>query len=189
MSELKKHEYIIKDLLDFIGEDSDREGLIETPKRALKAWKEKCSGYNIDIASLFKTFEDGAEQCDEMVIVDNIPVVSNCEHHMESIIGHAHVAYIPNGKIVGLSKIVRVVDAFSRRLQVQERLTTQIADAIETHLQPKGVAVIIKAMHNCMQVRGVKVHGTNTTTSAMRGVFLDNSNNARAEFLNLLQIK
>lgn len=186
---MNEHEYIIKDLLKFIGENPDREGLLETPKRMLKAWREKCYGYNVDIPSIFKVFEDGAEKCNEMVIVDSIPVVSNCEHHLESIVGLAHIGYIPNGKIIGLSKFVRLVDAFARRLQVQERLTNQIADAIVENLNPLGCAVVIKAKHNCMAVRGTKAHGVNTTTSAMRGVFMEKGNDARLEFLSLINSK
>jgi GTP cyclohydrolase I len=186
MHDLNEKTQIITDLLSFIGEDITREGLQETPLRVLKAWKEKCSGYEIDIPSIFKVFEDGAQNYDEMIIVDNIPLVSVCEHHMENIVGVAHIAYVPNGKIVGLSKFVRLVEAYSRRLQVQERLTNQIATAIEENLQPKGVGVIIKASHGCMEVRGVRSHGVNTTTSAMRGVFIEKDNNARLEFLNLI---
>lgn len=177
---------IVTRLLQYIGEDPDREGLKETPKRFLKGWKEWSSGYQIKPEELLKTFDDGAEGVDEMVIVHNIPVVSKCEHHLADIQGIAHVGYVPQGKIVGLSKLARVVDAYSRRLQVQERLTTQIAEVIEKTLQPKGVAVIVRASHACMSSRGVKVHGSVTTTSAMRGVLL-NKPEARAEFMALCQ--
>lgn len=147
-----------------------RPGLEETPYRVAKAYATWFGGYNVDIAGLFKTFEDGAEGSNEMVIVRDIPVYSHCEHHMAPIIGHAVVGYVPNGRIVGLSKLSRVVDAFSRRLQVQERLTNQIADAIQEHLDPKAVCVYIDAKHMCMESRGVKqVCGSSTITKAFRG--------------------
>lgn len=152
------------------GGDDLREGLVETPERVAKAYATWFGGYDVDIAGLFKTFEDGSEGTDEMVIVRDIPVYSHCEHHMAPIIGHAVVGYVPNGKIVGLSKLSRVVDAFSRRLQVQERLTNQIADAIQEHLDPKAVCVYIDAKHMCMESRGVKqVCGSSTITKAFRG--------------------
>ncbi|EFW7575589.1 GTP cyclohydrolase I FolE [Shigella sonnei] len=152
------------------GSDDLREGLVETPSRVAKAFETWFCGYDVDIASLFKTFEDGGENCDEMVIVRDIPVYSHCEHHMAPIIGHAVVGYVPNGRIVGLSKLSRVVDAFARRLQVQERLTNQIADAIVEHLDPKAVCVYIDAKHMCMESRGVKqVCGSSTITKAFRG--------------------
>lgn len=152
------------------GSDDLREGLVETPSRVAKAFETWFCGYDVDIASLFKTFEDGGECCDEMVIVRDIPVYSHCEHHMAPIIGRAVVGYVPNGRIVGLSKLSRVVDAFARRLQVQERLTNQIADAIVEHLDPKAVCVYIDAKHMCMESRGVKqVCGSSTITKAFRG--------------------
>lgn len=147
-----------------------RPGLEETPMRVAKAYATWFGGYDVDIAGLFKTFEDGAEGSNEMVIVRDIPVYSHCEHHMAPIIGRAVVGYVPNGRIVGLSKLSRVVDAFSRRLQVQERLTNQIADAIQAHLDPKAVCVYIDAKHMCMESRGVKqVCGSSTITKAFRG--------------------
>jgi len=152
------------------GSDDLREGLVETPDRVAKAYTTWFGGYSVDISSLFKTFEDGGENCDEMVIVRDIPVYSHCEHHMAPIIGRAVVGYVPNGRIVGLSKLSRVVDAFARRLQVQERLTNQIADAIVEHLDPKAVCVYIDAKHMCMESRGVKqVCGSSTITKAFRG--------------------
>ncbi|WPJ68505.1 hypothetical protein OMDBNIEC_00019 [Salmonella phage STP-SP5] len=147
-----------------------RDGIVETPERVAKAYATWFGGYDIDIAGLFKTFEDGAENTNEMVIVRDIPVYSHCEHHMAPIIGHAVVGYVPDGKIVGLSKLSRLVDAFARRLQVQERLTNQIADAIQEHLKPKAVCVYIDAKHMCMESRGVKqVCGSSTVTKAFRG--------------------
>ncbi len=173
-------------MLQAIGDDPNREGLLETPRRVVKAWGEWFKGYGQDPADFMKTFEDGAEGCDEMVLLTDIPVYSHCEHHVTPFIGIAHVAYIPNGKIVGLSKIARVVEVFSRRLQVQERLTNQIANCLEDHLKPLGVAVVIKAKHFCMATRGVKMPNVDTTTSAMRGVFLTKPE-ARAEFMGLIK--
>lgn len=182
---LAKHpEEIVRALLVHIGEDPTREGLLETPARVLKAWKEWAQGYQQDPASVLKVFEDGAEGYDQLVVVHNIPVISKCEHHLADVVGVAHVGYIPNGRIVGLSKLSRIVDVFARRLQVQERLTEQVAEALDTHLKPKGVAVTIRATHGCMSTRGVKVHGSVTSTSAMRGALLYRAE-ARAEFLQL----
>ena len=168
-------------MLQFIGEDPKRGGLLETPARVVKAWKHWFGGYDADISKLLKVFEDGAENCDEM-IVRVVPFYSHCEHHIAAIIGHAVVAYIPNGKVVGLSKIDRVVDAFARRLQVQERLTNQIASAIMDNLQPKGVGVWIKARHLCVESRGVRNQNSETDSLALRGVFRDDAR-TRAEFL------
>lgn len=173
----------IRRMLQFVGEDTEREGLSETPARVAKAWEFWCKGYNEDPADILKVFEDGAEKVDEMVMVRDIPFYTHCEHHMAPFFGKATVAYIPNGKIVGLSKINRLVDCFARRLQVQERLTTQVADAIMEHLQPKGVGVIINARHLCMESRGVCQQGHSTTTSALRGVMSDGT--VRQEFLHL----
>lgn len=176
---------IIRDLIeDVIDQNPDREGLRDTPARVVKAWKHWCSGYNVDIPALLKVFEDGAENYDEMVLVKDIPIYSKCEHHLADIFGTATIAYIPNGRVVGLSKLSRVADAFARRLQVQERLTTQIADALNEHLQPKAVGVIVKARHMCMESRGICQQGHHTVTSALRGVFKTDPQ-ARAEFLRL----
>lgn len=171
-------------LLQFIGEDPTRGGLKETPVRVAAAWQYWCSGYGADIPKLLKSFKDGADGCDEMVIVKDIPFYTHCEHHMAPFFGTVTVAYIPDGMIVGLSKIPRVVNAYARRLQVQERLTNQIADAIHKHLNPKGVGVIIKARHLCMESRGIQQQGHSTITSALRGVMRELPE-ARAEFLNL----
>lgn len=172
-------------LLQYIGEDADREGLRETPARVVKAWRHWASGYGVDIPSLLKVFEDGGENYDEMVIVRDIPIYSKCEHHLADIFGTASIAYIPNGRIVGLSKLSRVADAFARRLQVQERLTSQIADALNQHLQPKGVGVIVRARHMCMESRGINQQGHHTITSALRGVLKDDPAK-RAEFMRLV---
>lgn len=170
-------------ILQFMGEDASRGGLLETPARAAKAWQFWTKGYAEDPAEILKTFEDGAEGCDEMVVVRDIPLYSHCEHHLAAIFGTATVAYIPDGKIVGLSKINRVVDCFARRLQVQERLTAQVADALMDNLKPKGVGVVVKARHMCMESRGVCQQGHSTITSALRGVFKEGTQ--RAEFLAL----
>ena len=179
-----RQEVIFNLLSEVIEENPRREGLQDTPARVVKAWKHWCSGYNVDIAKLLKTFEDGAENYDEMVLVKDIPIYSKCEHHLADIFGTATIAYIPNGRVVGLSKLSRVADAFARRLQVQERLTTQIADALNEHLQPKAVGVIVKARHMCMESRGICQQGHHTVTSALRGVFKTDPT-ARAEFLRL----
>lgn len=171
-------------LLQYVGEDPKRGGLLETPDRVAKAWKHWCSGYNVDIPALLKVFEDGGENYDEMVLVKDIPIYSKCEHHLADIFGTCTIAYIPNGKIVGLSKLSRVADAFSRRLQVQERLTSQIADALNDNLLPKGVGVIIKARHMCMESRGIRQQGHYTVTSALRGV-IKTDPTVRGEFLSL----
>lgn len=174
-------ESAVKVLLNFVGE-TEREGLKETPHRVAKAWKHWCSGYNVDIAALLKVFEDGADNYDQMVIVKDIPIYSKCEHHLADIFGTATIAYIPNGKIVGLSKLSRLADAFARRLQVQERLTSQIADALVEHLQPLGVGVVIKARHMCMESRGICQQGHHTVTTALRGVIKEQPE-TRAEFM------
>lgn len=178
-------EDIISHMLCHLDPNSEREGLAETPKRVAKAWAHWTSGYNKNPADVLKVFSDGAENCNEMVLVRNIPFYSHCEHHMAPIIGTAHVAYIPNGKIVGLSKLNRVVDIFARRLQVQERLTNNIADALQDNLMPLGVGVVIEARHMCMESRGVCQQGHTTITSALRGVMRTDPA-TRAEFLSLV---
>lgn len=174
----------VRDLLGFIGEDVAREGLQETPARVVKAWGEWCEGYDMDPAAVLKAFEDGAKDYDEMVVVKDFPIYSTCEHHMAAIFGTATIAYIPNGKVVGLSKLPRLANVFARRLQVQERLTVQIADAFMEHVAPKGVGVVIKARHLCMESRGVHQQGHHTVTSALRGNFKTDPT-VRAEFLSL----
>lgn len=173
----------IKRMLQFVGEDAERGGLQETPSRVAKAWQFWCDGYNHDPAEVLKVFEDGGEGYDEMVMVKDIPIYSHCEHHMAAIFGTATIAYIPDGKIVGLSKLSRLAEIFARRLQVQERLTAQIADALWENLNPKGVGVIIKARHMCMESRGICQQGHHTVTSALRGVMKEGD--PRAEFLEL----
>lgn len=175
----------VRNMLHLIGENPEREGLKETPDRVVAAWREWFAGYDQDPASFLKTFEDGAEGAQEMVLLTDIPVRSHCEHHITPIIGVAHVAYVPDKRIVGISKLARVVDTFARRLQVQERLTAQIADCLYDGLMPRGVAVIVTAKHFCMSTRGVNTPNVNTTTSALRGVFMDEPE-VRAEFFSLV---
>ena len=173
-----------KSILGDIGEDVDREGLIKTPERVAKALAFMTSGMDSVPSDILKS-AIFTEDNDEMVLVRNIEIFSLCEHHMLPFFGKAHVAYIPNGKIVGLSKIPRIVDAFARRLQVQERLTEQIRDCINETLAPRGVAVVIEAQHLCMQMRGVEKQGCVTTTSAFTGAFLDDPK-TRKEFISLI---
>ncbi len=181
----KKEIEIVRRLLAYIGEDPDREGLLETPARFLKAWEEYTRGYRERPEDILKSFEDGAQSVDEMVIVRDIPVYSLCEHHLAPFFGKAYVGYVPDKRILGLSKISRLVEIFARRLQVQERLTNQIADALDTHLQPLGVAVVIECRHMCMESRGVRHTGTATVTSALRGSIKTNAD-TRREFLSLI---
>ena len=174
-------------ILEEIGEDPKREGLLKTPERVAKAMQYLTNGYDTDPSEILKSAMF-AEDYNQMVLVKDIELYSLCEHHMLPFFGKAHIAYIPNGHIVGLSKIPRVVDAFSRRLQVQERLTNEIRDSIEETLNPKGVAVVIEAKHLCMQMRGVQKQNSVTTTSAFSGVFME-SEKTRAEFMNLISVK
>ncbi len=176
-----------EDVLKKIGEDPKREGLQKTPERVAKAMQFLTHGYDQDPDAIIQQaiFH---EAYSEMVIVKDIEVYSLCEHHMLPFFGKAHIAYIPDGKIVGLSKIPRVVDAYSRRLQVQERLTIEIRDCIQRTLSPKGVAVVIEASHMCMQMRGVQKQNSVTTSSAFTGLFLKNDS-TRKEFINLIQAK
>ena len=176
-----------KSIIEQLGENANREGLLKTPERVAKSMKFLTSGYNINPDDLINQaiFH---EEYSEMFLVKNIDIYSLCEHHMLPFFGKAHVAYIPNGKIVGLSKIPRVIDAYSRRLQVQERLTIEIRDCIQRTLEPKGVAVVIECCHMCMQMRGVQKQNAQTTTSAFTGLFLSNDS-TRKEFINLVQTK
>jgi GTP cyclohydrolase I len=166
-----------------IGENPERGGLLETPARVVKAWAHWTSGYHKNPADILKVFEDGAEGVSEMVVVRDIPIYSHCEHHLAPIFGTATIAYIPDGKIVGLSKLNRLADMYARRLQVQERMTNQIADALFDNLKPLGCGVVVTARHMCMESRGV-CQSSNTTTSALRGNFKDDAT-VRGEFLAL----
>jgi len=178
----------VRGILGFLGEDPQREGLLDTPQRYVRALAEHFAGYAQDPGEyLAKTFED-VEGYDELVLVSDIEVMSHCEHHIVPFVGKAHVAYVPNGRVVGLSKLARVVDIYAKRLQVQEKLTKQIADAIHHHLQPQGVAVIVQCQHFCMCYRGVKKPGSWTTTSKLHGLFLTDPA-ARMELLTLVGLK
>ena len=174
-----------KEVLTHIGEDTEREGLLKTPERVAKSMQYLTQGYDQDPAEILKSAMF-AEKYDEMVIVKDIEVYSLCEHHMLPFFGKCHIAYIPNGHIVGLSKFPRMVDAFSRRLQVQERLTDQIRDCLHETLKPQGVAVCIEAQHLCMQMRGVQKQNSVTTTSAFSGAFMD-EDITRQEFMSLVK--
>ncbi|HWO14018.1 MAG TPA: GTP cyclohydrolase I FolE [Polyangiaceae bacterium] len=178
----------VREILRLIGDDPDREGLQETPARYVRALEEHFAGYGQDpVQHLDRTFEE-VQGYDELVLVSDIEVYSHCEHHMVPFVGKAHVGYIPNGRVVGLSKLARVVDVFAKRLQVQEKLTVQIAHAIEQSLSPQGVAVILQCQHFCMCYRGVRKPGSWTTTSRLRGAFLSDSA-ARMELLTLLGLR
>ncbi len=175
----------VRSLLSFIGEDPNREGLLDTPKRVVKAMHEHFRGYNMDPAeALARTFSE-VEGYDQMVLLTDLDIQSHCEHHMVPFVGKAHVAYIPDGKVVGLSKLAKVVEIFSKRLQVQEKLTAQIAQSIQEHLNPLGVAVVIECRHFCMCYRGVHQPRAWTTTSKLTGIFLKNMA-TREEFLRLI---
>ncbi len=175
------------DILAELGEDPKREGLVRTPERVAKSLKFLTHGYEMDPAAILRSAMF-REKYSQMVLVKDIEMYSMCEHHMLPFFGKAHVAYIPNGHIVGLSKIPRVVDAFARRLQVQERLTNEIRDCIQETLQPMGVAVVIEASHLCMQMRGIQKQNSVTTTSAFTGIFLDD-HRTREEFIKLIASK
>jgi GTP cyclohydrolase I len=175
-------------LLRHLGENPDRQGLSDTPARVDKAWKHWTSGYEQDPAEILKVFEDGAEKYNELIVVRGIPVYSHCEHHLAPFFGWATVGYTPNGKIVGLSKLTRLVDCFSKRLQVQERLTMQIADSFMTHVQPLSVGVVIRCRHMCMESRGIRTPGQETVTSALLGEMRTNLG-LRTEFLAMAREK
>lgn len=183
--DIEKVQGLVETILTEIGEDPEREGLLKTPKRVAKAYEYLTSGYNKDITKVL----NGAifsEDYDEMVLVRNIDFYSMCEHHMLPFFGKVHIAYIPDGKIVGLSKLPRIVEVFARRLQVQERMTKEIADTINEHLKPKGVAVVSEAYHMCMMMRGVEKQNSSTTSSSMHGVFKTDPK-TRVEFLSLIR--
>ena len=175
----------VKSMLEELGEDPQREGLLKTPERVAKSMKFLTNGYTKDPKKILESAMF-VEEYSQMVLVKDIEIYSLCEHHMLPFFGKAHVAYIPNGHIVGLSKIPRIVDVYSRRLQVQERLTDEIKDCIQETLNPKGVAVVIEAQHLCMQMRGVEKQHSSTTTSAFSGIFLKDEK-TRGEFMNLIK--
>jgi GTP cyclohydrolase I len=176
----------IRTLLLWAGDNPNREGLLDTPKRVAKAYREWFCGYEEDpVELLARSFEE-VEGYDEMVVLRDIRVESMCEHHMCPIIGKAHVAYLPNGRVVGISKLARVVEAFGKRLQIQEKLTAQVANVINDVLKPKGVAVVFEAVHQCMTTRGVHQTGVSMVTSRMLGAFRDDAS-TRREFLSMIQ--
>jgi len=179
-------EAAVRTLLRWAGDDPDREGLIDTPKRVAQAYREWFCGYEDDpVELLARSFEE-VEGYDEMVVLRDIRLESMCEHHMCPIIGKAHVAYLPNGRVTGISKLARVVEAYGKRLQIQEKLTAQIANTLQDVLQPKGVAVVIEAVHQCMTTRGVHKTGVSMVTSRMLGAFRDDPS-TRREFLSMIQ--
>ena len=179
-------EAAVRTLLEWAGDDPSREGLLDTPERVAKSYRELFSGYETDPRGyLERTFQEVAGY-DQLVVLSNIRVVSFCEHHMLPVTGVAHVGYLPTNKVVGISKLARVVNGFARRLQIQEKLTAEIAQAIEDVLQPHGVGVVIEAEHSCMTLRGVNTPGSRLTTSSLRGVVRDDPR-TRAEFLRLVR--
>ena len=177
--------HLVHQLLRFLGEDPRREGLVDTPGRVVRALEFLTQGYEEDLEDVVNGAVF-AEPASEMVIVRGIEVYSLCEHHLLPFFGRAHVAYVPDGRVIGLSKLARIVDLYGRRLQVQERLTTQIAEAVESVLAPLGVAVVIEASHLCMMMRGVNKQHSQTRTSSMRGIFLTDDR-TRAEFMQLIR--
>ncbi len=180
-------EKAVKTLIEWAGDDPTREGLIETPKRVVKAYEQFFEGYYLDPEEILrKTFEE-VEGYDEMVIVKDIRLESHCEHHIVPILGKAHIGYIPNNRVVGISKLARIVDVFGKRLQTQETMTSQIANVIQKVLDPKGVAVVIDASHQCMTTRGVHKPESSTVTSAMKGIFKENAV-TRNEFLSFVTL-
>ena len=183
----KEAEDAVKTLISWAGDDPKREGLIETPKRVVKSYEEFYAGYDQDPAEILSKVFEEIEGYDEIVLVKDILLESHCEHHMVPILGKAHVAYLPDKRVVGLSKLARVVDLYAKRLQTQETMTAQIADTINEVLKPKGVAVVIDAEHQCMSSRGVSKKGTSTVTSRMLGAFRD-SQKSRMEFMNLIAL-
>lgn len=183
----EKVKKIVEELLYEIGENPKREGLLSTPKRVAKAYEFLTAGYDKDIEEVLNNAIFN-EKYDEMVLVKDIDFYSMCEHHILPFYGKVHVAYIPNGKIVGLSKIPRIVDVFARRLQVQERMTQQIADTIDKYLSPRGVAVVSEARHMCMMMRGVEKQNSSATSSAVHGLFKDDAR-TRDEFFNLIKLR
>ena len=178
-------EAAVKTLIKWAGDNPEREGLLDTPKRVVKAYEEFFEGYEHNPTEILSRTFDDVEGYDEMVIVRDIRIESHCEHHMVPIIGIAHIGYIPNQRVVGISKLARVADVFSKRLQAQETMTAQIADIIDEVLQPKGVAVVVDSKHMCMTTRGVHKPESSTITSRMLGLFRTNSN-TRNEFMNLI---
>lgn len=184
MNKQEEFEAAVTKVLELLGEDPQREGLLKTPSRVAKAWEFLTEGYNEDPEAILNKALFTSSN-DEMVVVRDIEFYSTCEHHMLPIIGRVHVAYIPDGKVVGLSKIPRIVNVFARRLQIQEQMTEQIADAISNAINPKGVAVVLHARHMCMEMRGVQKINSTTVSSALRGLFKSDQR-TRSEFYNII---
>lgn len=183
---IEETEKAIRTLLEYIGEDPTREGLLDTPRRVVKAFREYCAGYAQDPADILSTTFEDVEHYDEMVVLRDIQFESHCEHHLAPFYGVAHIAYLPNNRVVGLSKLARLVDVYARRLQIQEKMTAQIAHALETHLKPKGVGVVIEGVHMCMTMRGARKHGATMQTSRLTGLFRTDPR-TRKEFFDLIR--
>jgi GTP cyclohydrolase I len=183
--DLKRIEKAVFEILDAVGEDPQREGLKDTPARVARMYAELLAGMQHEPSDHLNSIFH--EKYDEIVLLRDVPFYSVCEHHLMPFIGKAHLAYLPDGKVLGISKLARVVDAFARRLQVQERLTAQIADFLMTNLKPKGVAVVLEASHSCMTIRGIKKPGAMMVTSALRGIFKKDSR-SRSEVLTLMHV-
>ena len=179
-------EAAFRTIIRWAGDDPDRDGLAKTPARLARAFKEYFSGYAVDPAQMLSTTFEETDGYDEMIVLRSIPFESHCEHHVAPIIGHAWVAYVPTGRVVGISKLARVVEAYAKRFQIQEKLTAQIANTIQDVLQPQGVGVVLKASHHCMSTRGIHKHDTDMVTSRMLGCFRDNPV-TRQEFLALVK--
>ena len=179
-------EAAVRTLLLWAGENPDREGLIDTPKRVVKAYEEMFAGYNQSAEEILGTVFDEVSGYNDPVLIKDIPFYSHCEHHMVPIIGKAHIAYMPDGRVVGLSKIPRVVDVYAKRLQTQESITAEVADALYRYLKPRGVAVLIEAEHMCMAMRGVKKQGSTTVTATYRGFYKDNVE-GQVNFLKMIR--
>jgi len=187
MNVVDKRELIkegLRELMIQVGDNPDREGLLDTPLRVMKSWQEIYSGYSVDIESLFTVFKE--DTSDEMIILKNIEMYSMCEHHMMPFYGKAHIAYLPDKKVIGISKLARVLEAYARRLQIQERIAQQVTSALAKHLSPLGAACVIEAKHHCMMCRGVNKQNSEMVTSSLIGVFREDSS-ARAELFQLLK--
>jgi len=183
---IEKASELVREFLRYIGEDPLREGLQGTPERVIKTWEFLCKGYREDVSSLMVTFD--AEGYDQMVLLKDIELYSICEHHLLPFFGRAHVAYIPKGRVIGVSKLARIVEVFSRRLQLQERICSQVVGVLDKYLQPRGTACVIEAEHLCMRMRGVEKQNSVMVTSALSGVFLEDSK-CREELFGLIGLK
>lgn len=173
----------VRRLIEYIGDDPKREGLLETPKRVIRSYDTLFAGYKQKPEDVIKTFEDGT--CDEMVLLRDIPITSCCEHHMLPFAGKAHIAYIPDKRVIGVSKLARILDIYARRLQIQERIGQQVTECLMTHLKPKGAACVLQCIHTCMTCRGVQKSGSTMVTSSLRGIFLENAQ-TRSEFMSMI---